>query len=412
MIPIGTTITTDTGRRVVVKRFISSGGQGVVFFVTDVHTGASGVIKVFHDKFDKATTEQRIRFLISKQLNAKCRTLIAPTEWFSTTKFVGHYAPFVAGQSLEQVVTNPKFSFYQGLCIALAIARSVDVLHNLELASGDIHAGNYLIAEVGSHFEVQCIDNDNFAASGAPPPAMIGHELYTPLELRDGPSDIRPVLPSILTDRYELTVLLHEVILLGHPAAGQEDSETGFQRAMSGRWLLDPTLLKRSPAVLGYSPFALNSDLCRLFRSGLSSDPHERPTAHEWVKGIGAALGFVDYCDTCGDPSIIESGKTCCPVNRHPYPHLRLVIRDSGKTIPLRGATCIGRDDLGGSACVSSRHATVRQTAFGITLETFGRNGTYRWNGSEWEKIPDDCQVTVRENEWLKFADVQVTVTR
>jgi DNA-binding helix-hairpin-helix protein with protein kinase domain len=412
MIPIGTTITTSTGRKVVVKRFISSGGQGVVYFVTDVRSGASGVIKVFHDKFDKATTEQRIRYLISKQLNTKCRTLIAPTELFSTTKFVGHYAPFVAGQSLEQIVANPKFDFYQGLCVALAIAWSVDVLHTHEIASGDIHAGNYLIAEIGSHFEVQCIDNDNFAASGAPPPPMIGHELYTPLELRDELLSGRPILPSILTDRYELTVLLHEVILLCHPAAGQEDSETGFQRAMSGRWLLDPTLLNRASTVPGYSPFALNSDLCRLFRKGLSTDPHERPTAREWVNVFAAALDCVDYCNTCKDPSIIESGKTCCPVNRHPYPQLKLVIKDSGKTIPLHGTTCIGRNDLGGSACVSGRHATVRQTAFGITLETFGRNGTYRWNCSEWEKIPDGCQVTVRENEWLRFADVQVMVTR
>ena len=241
---------------------------------------------------------------------------------------------------------------------------------------------------------------------------MIGHELYTPLELRDEPLSGRPVLPSILTDRYELTVLLHEVILLCHPAAGQEDSETGFQRAMSGRWLLDPTLLKRSSTILGYSPFALNSDLCRLFRKGLSTDPHERPTAHEWVSVLTAALDCVDYCDTCGYPSIIESGKTCCPVNRHPYPQLRLVIKDSGKTIPLRGATCIGRDDLGGSACVSSRHATVRQTAFGITLETFGRNGTYRWNGSDWKKIPDGRPVVVHKDERLRFADVQVMVTR
>ncbi len=412
MIPIGTIITSNTGRNVVVKRIISSGGQGVAYFVTDLRSGASGVIKVFHDKFDKGTTEQRIRYLISKQLNSKCRTLIAPTEWFSTTKFVGHYAPFVAGQSLEQIVANPEFSFYQGLCVALAVAWSVDVLHTHGIASGDIHSGNYLISEVGGHFEVQCIDNDNFAAFGAPPPPMIGHELYLPPELRVGPSDMRLVLPSVLTDRYELTVLLHEIILLSHPAASQEDSEIGFQRAMSGRWLLDPALLKRSSTILGYSPFALNSDLCRLFRKGLSIDPHERPTASEWVKSIGAALDFVDYCDTCGYPSIVESGKTCCPVNRHSYPELKLVIKDSGKTIPLHGTTSIGRDDLGGSACVSSRHATVSQTAFGITLETFGRNGTYRWHGSDWKKIADGRPVVVRENEWLKFADVQVMVTR
>ncbi|MCX6833519.1 MAG: hypothetical protein NTW07_00035, partial [candidate division Zixibacteria bacterium] len=211
MIPIGTTITTNTSRMVAVKRFISSGGQGVVYLVIDVRTGALGVIKVFHDKFDPATTEKRIRFLISKQLNAKCRSLIAPKERFSIDGLVGHYAPFVAGQSLDQIVANPKFDFYQGLCVALAIARSVDVLHTHGMASGDIHAGNYLIAELDSHFEVQCIDNDNFAAPGAPPPPMIGHELYTPLELRDGASSSRPVLPSMLTDRYELAVLLHEV---------------------------------------------------------------------------------------------------------------------------------------------------------------------------------------------------------
>lgn len=412
MIPIGTTITTNTGRKVVVTRFISSGGQGVVYLVIDVRTGALGVIKVFHDKFDPATTEKRIRYLISKQLNAKCRSLIAPKERFSIDGWVGHYAPFVAGQSLDQIVANPKFDFYQGLCVALAIARSVDVLHTHGMASGDIHAGNYLIAELDSHFEVQCIDNDNFAAPGAPPPPMIGHELYTPVELRDGTSSSRPVLPSMLTDRYELAVLLHEVILLCHPAAGQEDSEAGFQKAMSGRWLLDPAVLNRSSTVPGYSPFALNSDLCRLFRSGLSSDPYERPTASEWEKVIATALDWVDYCDTCGHPSIIESGKTCCPVDRHPYPVLRLVIKNGGKIIPLHGATCIGRHDLGGSSHVSGHHATVQQTAFGIVLETFGRNGTYRRNGRGWVRIPDNKPAIIHDGEELKFGDVEVVVTR
>lgn len=412
MYEVGSIVVTETGRRVQIMAILGAGGEGVAYQVMDLLTGEIGVVKIFAEEHDKNVMFERTRFLISLRLDARSPALIAPIEAVVTSVGVGHYSRLAPGHRLDEEYKNITFNFYEGLLIALRIARSVDVLHRQGIAYGDINSGNYLITKIRGQHEVSVIDFDNFAADGVPKPPMRGHEKYLPPELREELASGWHFWPSIQTDLYELSVLLHEIILACHPGGPADVSEAEFLRAMSGRWIYDPMLISRIERPQGYSPFVLNSDLCRLFRRGLSSDPEERPAASEWVKSLTASLDCVDICDTCGYPSIIDSGKVRCPIDRHPFPPMKLVTRDTGRTVNFQRVACVGRSDLGGSNYVSGHHATVQQFGSGIMLESYGRNGTYRWNGRSWVRIPDHIPVVVRSGEKLRFADVEVMVTR
>src|SRR6185369_12934218 len=166
-----------------------------------------------------------------------------------------------------------------------ALARAVDVLHQRNIAHGDLHADNLLVHRRGTVVEGHLIDLDNFNAPNLPPPPCVGHNLYMAPELRQSSSGKMSVLPDILADCFSLTVLLHEIILVRHPAAGADASEADFNRAMcTGAWRHDPARAARGGAALGGFPAeVLNAGLMRLFRRGMSLDRGERPTAAAWV---------------------------------------------------------------------------------------------------------------------------------
>jgi len=55
-------------------------------------------------------------------------------------------------------------------------------------------------------------------------------------------------------------------------------------------------------------------------------------------------------------------------------------------------------------------HAVFRRIGPQTWMESVGRNGTWRWSGSQWIRLPDKKPVLVQKNDQLKFADLEVTV--
>ena len=404
---------TDSGRQLRKGKQIGLGGQAIINEATDLRSGEVGVIKIFNAGFDRSVLAQRIRFLINLKLGSRCSALVAPTDSITTPDRVGHYSRFVPGHNLSAEFENPSFDFYQGLQIALCVARLVEAVHSAGIAHGDINSGNFCLVRKGDHFEVCAIDFDNYVATGALDPFMIGHKAYMSPGLRQAAELKQHALPTVQSDRYSLAVILHELLLHCHPGLAKGDTKEGLKQTMAD-WFYDPLYFGRHGRLDGHrSPFVLDEALCRLFRRGISHHVRERPSATEWVVALSSALGRVDLCDVCGYPSILDSSKIDCPVDRHAYPALKLVVGSTGKTIAIsKKQVDVGRDDLCGSPNVSRHHATVRRLGPAVLLESVGLNGTCRWNGSDWLKIPDDRPVLVRENEWLRFADVQVMVTR
>lgn len=413
MIQKGKIVQLDSGRRICVDGLIKAGGQGEAYWATEVNSGQKGVLKVFHKRFANGDTLKRLRFLVDQDLQAACPVLFAPVDVLNKQDMVGHYTPFADGHSLEKFLGNPNSTFIEEIQLAITLAHAISVMHSRRIAHGDLHAENLIINRVGSVFQLHVIDLDNFNAPGMPPPPCVGHNLYMAPELRAALSKGQPALPTVATDLYSLGVLMHEIILLCHPSAGNDDTEAAFQKAMcSGKWLMDPASADRPGGSLGgYPTTVLNADLARLFRSAVSVDPTKRPSSDLWEAELGKAFNSIYCCPRCGGPCVIDVSKVACPVCGTPFPHLTLRINGNGGVISLTsGSTVIGRTEVGGSQKVSARHAVFRRVGPETWLESTGSNGTYRWNGVAWSRLPDRRSVLVQAGDRLRLGDVEVQV--
>jgi serine/threonine protein kinase len=385
--------------------------QGTAYRATAMNSGEKGVLKIFHKQFADADTVKRLRFLVSQNLRSACPVLYTPSDVLTKRNLVGHYTPFAPGQSLEEYLANPDGTFVDSLQLALTLAHAVGVMHLRQIAHGDLHSENVIICRVGSVFHVAVIDMDNYNAPGLPSPPCVGHNLYMSPELRAALAKKQPAVPTRQSDLFSLGVLMHEVILLRHVAAGADDNEEDFQKAMcSGRWLQDPAAADKPTGNLGGYPVeVLNADLARLFRAALSLEPADRPSADTWEAELGKAFSSVYSCPACGGPCVIDASKVVCPICKRPFPHLTLRITANHSVIPLdHGATVIGRTQLCGSPKASMRHAIFRRIGPELWIESIGQNGSYRWSGSGWVKLPDGKPLLVQNGDRLKFADVEV----
>lgn len=415
MITKGETLRFDSGRRVRLADRIGNGGQGEVYESTDVKTGQRGAVKVFYKRFANRDTVKRIRFLMDQNFHATCPVLRPPIDVFRRRDMVGHYTPFVEGETLERFLDSPSSSFLEQLELAITFAHAVNVMHARGIAHGDIQLGNFMVARAGPALRLHAIDLDNFCAPGLPVPDCVGHLMYMAPELREGLAKGWPAVPSLSTDLFALGVLMHDIILLRHVSVGNDDSEASFLNAMcSGRWVQDPAVVGRSfSSVGGYPAEVLNPGLARLFRSALGLDPAQRPSARSWEIELGRAVDWAYVCPSCGGVCVVDVSKTVCPYPacRRPFPFLTLRVNGHGRPIPLKdGATVLGRAELGGSMRVSGRHAVFRRLGPKTWVESLGRNGTFVWMAAGWSRIPEAEPKLVTKGDRLRFADVEAVV--
>ena len=342
-------------------------------------------------------------------LIADCPAIWPPTDIINKRDMMGHYAPFAPGESLEVFFANPDMTFLEGLGLAIPLAHAIGVMHARQIAHGDLRADNILVGRAGTVLRLFVIDLDNFNAPAVPPPPMVGDSLYMAPELRAALGASRPAMPNLYTDRFSLGVLMHETVLLIHVASGADASEADFQRAMcSGRWIQDPAAPDRPPGNPGGYPVeVLNADLARLFRSAMSLKLGERPSPDLWEGELTKAINSIYCCPACSGPCVVDVSKSACPLCRRPFPHLTLRLAD-GRKIPLeRGPVSVGRGDLGGSMKVSVLHAVFRRRGPETWIESHGSNGTCRWTGTAWVRLPDRKPVLVQEGDCLMLGDVQ-----
>lgn len=411
MIRNGKVLKSDSGHRIRVGGLLKPGGQGEAYSATEIDSGQNVVLKTFHQQFANGDTLKRLRFLAKQDLSTACPVLCSPIDVMSQGGMVGHYSPLAPGRPLEEYLANPNSSFLEGLQLAIALTHALEVMHTRQIAHGDLHADNLIVNQTGSVFELSLIDFDNFNAPGVPIPPMLGQNLYLAPELREAIGNRQAAVPNIYTDRFALGVLMHEIILLRHVAAGADGNEADFQKAMcAGRWIQDPAAADRPAGDLGGYPVeVINADLARLFRLALSLDPASRPSPGTWKSELLKALNSVYCCPKCGGPCIVDMSKVKCPLCGQPFPHLTMKIVATGHILSLvSGTIVIGRMELGGSMKVSERHAVFHRIGPETWLESHGRNGTYRWNGSGWPRLPDMKPLLVQSGDRLKFGDVEV----
>jgi serine/threonine protein kinase len=410
MLAVGTVVACASGDTVTVERAFTPGGQGCAYAVRRSRTKAPAVLKLFHDRFDRVETQRRLEYLIAQRLSKLCPVLVGPRDLVVGPAGVGYVADLFPGEPLEDVLARPGLTIFHTLTLAVAIAHAIEALHARGIAHGDLHGSNVLVSTVGDTLQPGIIDFDNFAAPGVPPPPMVGQILYIAPELRAALRDGRPAIPDLRSDRFAFGVLMHEVVLLLHPAGGADATPEMFEEAMMNGWVHDPARAGRPKSAGGVPREAINADLQRLFRLSLNPNPDERPSVGSWKVALLAALKTVHLCDACTMPFLVDPSKTACPSCGARFPAWVLRLGD-GKAIPItEAAVHVGRALLGGSQKVSGSHAVFRKIGPDLIVESFGRNGTWRLNGHGWVRLPDRSPILLSAGDRLRLGDVTVSV--
>jgi len=252
------------------------------------------------------------------------------------------------------------------LRICLMIARAVRRMHAAGLAHSDLSYKNVLVSPVAGNATI--IDIDGLVVPGKYPPDVVGTPDFIAPEVVSSAhlskTDPNRKLPSIVTDRHALAVLIYNYLLLRHPLRGDKVHDLEPQRdetlAMGEKALFiehpsnDENRLnakKVKPSELPWKdtnklPYTLTgpylSELFeRAFIDGLH-DPQKRPTADEWENTLIKSIDLIQPCanQDCGQKWFIfdNSMSPKCPFCGTPYKGLLPVInfyseRSKGKFV-------------------------------------------------------------------------------
>ncbi|MEA1980785.1 MAG: protein kinase [candidate division Zixibacteria bacterium] len=344
----------------------------------------------------------------------KSSHIIVPLDIYKENGEIGYLMQFVPGVKLLEILENPTFSLREGIQLSLDICWLAEILHQQNIAHGDLNHKNIMVNQNENGIEVYCIDLDNYFTPGAPPSRMAGHLYSMPPEFNNAVQNKLKITPSLLSDSFSLSIMIYENILLTSPAAGSDGSPEEIALRFSQPWWSDPLNIDPHSNPHGNYPVAvLNNDLCGLFRRGINPNIDNRPTVFEWIAALEKALTRIYICPKCGYPTIIDQSKTCCPLNKHPFERLGLFIKKNQKTIPFnQTAMLIGRDQIKGSNKISKYHISCKTIGPHVWIESIGKNSTFRWSGNNWIKLQNKKQFLLKKNDKLKLADTKVKVIR
>lgn len=249
--------------------------------------------------------------------------------------------------------------------LCLMIARAVRRMHAAGLAHSDLSYKNVLIdPTTGS---AVLIDMDGLVVPGKYPPDVVGTPDFIAPECvmtshlkRDDPAR---KLPSIVTDRHALAVLIYMYLLFRHPLRGDQvhdmtDPQRDDELSMGAKALFveHPTdasnrirLANVKAAELPWKdtariPYTVTgpyvSELfARAFGDGLQN-PNARPTANEWENALVKTIDLLQPCRNlaCDQKWFVFDNKTkaVCPFCNTPVtgpiPVLNLYSSRSGGT--------------------------------------------------------------------------------
>ncbi len=393
-------IKTKSGNKLLIERELSFGGQGRVYLAHKIKTSKAVVVKIFNNKFNRKILLERIEFLISIQEKNSFEGIELPFDLIETKDLIGHCTAYIDSISLEDYLMNSTSSITERLETALSIAKQFKHLHGLGIAHGDIRAQNFLIQTEKRNLNVHCIDIDNFNHASAPEPNMVGEALYLSPEQRDKLSNDTYYPPTIETDLYQLGILFHEIVLLLHPAHGNDNTQEELENAMSGVWKLDPTVSKETKNI---SISILNNQLCNLFRLALVQCPKKRTTTDNWIKAFQNAIERIYHCPKCNTPTIVDSSKIFCPQG-HLFELLSLANAKTNKKLCLNGKSFfIGRAQFNDDIRISNKQLLISRIGPELWVEHIGTNPTkYKQNGV-WLDLPKYKKIKLCKNDFIKI---------
>lgn len=225
-----------------------------------------------------------------------------------------------ASNRAKFLAPEEKGNWLSYLQVALSISRSVRRLHAAGLAHSDLSYKNVLVDPLTGRACI--IDIDGLVVPGKYPPDVVGTPDFIAPEViatQDlSKTDPARKLPSSLTDRHALAVLIYMYLFYRHPLRGGKvhdmDATRDEELTMGAKALfvehptdssnrvkaadLRPTQLPwADPAAIPYTIAGpLLADLFRkAFIDGLH-DPAARPTAADWETALVRTIDMIQPC--------------------------------------------------------------------------------------------------------------------
>lgn len=399
-------LVTRHGLVLIVIDLIKGGGHGFIAKARCKKTGKLCAVKQLYPELDTRENRKRFEFLCSLNLRSLCPLLVGPIDIIEFNGTFGYYTDFIDGKELRIFLETEKLSWMRLLILAIEVVIAIAHLHARNITHGDIRQANILILKSGNLVIPYWIDFDNFSAPGLPTPPSVGDEYYMAPELYKAYIRNKVRYPDIYSENFALGILMEEILLLNHPTKGFPDSPKLLSWALhEGVWRHDPTGPFVPRTLKGYSPRLLNERMISLFRSVFSLVPTARATSFRWKDDLIRASHEVDYCSSCGYPSLVDSFKTACHNCGKTYPILHLVLPNGRRLLLESAYRPVGRGDIGGSQSVSRCHAVFRRKGPFVAVESQGENGTFLKQGQGWIKLDKGIPVMLSSGDVLRMAD-------
>ena len=328
-----------SGEELGLGELLGRGGEGSVFVVGD----GSLVVKIFadHARRANAEVEAKLRAAVEVGLSMPDQ-LLARVTWPLDLAVDGDT---VVGYLMRRLslhenvefhqVCNPterhaalqQFSSWESrLHVSHELAGVVSMLHSRGVVVGDLNERNVLVSTIDK--SVTIVDCDGMQFAEPTTGAIFRSHTFRPdfiaPEVMSSPTS---VLPSDLTDRFSLAVLIFAAMSNGeHPFHGRwlgnQDKPSPAALAQAGIWSLGAGGQLRPRQGSTFASVA-PVDLLRMFErafEGGAHTPSVRPSADEWVELLRALRGRVKSCDRNSihtyDASLGE-----CPICAHESDH-------------------------------------------------------------------------------------------
>jgi serine/threonine protein kinase len=232
--------------------------------------------------------------------------------------------------------------------ICLNVSRAVARMHAAGLAHSDLSYRNVLIDPITGNASI--IDIDGLVVPGRYPPDVIGTPDFIAPEvlatLKLDKRDPNRKLPSMLTDRHALAVMIYMYLLYRHPLKGGNYFGTGDSTEEDNLMMGEKALFIEHPTDKANRPKANQLDpkefpwvdiakipytVCgpylktlfdRAFIEGLHN-PNRRPSAEEWKEALIKTVDLMQPCQnsSCEQKWFVfdNSSKPKCPFCNSEY---------------------------------------------------------------------------------------------
>jgi len=366
-------------------------------------------MKVFQDGSEAQKT--RTAFTVSN-LHGLSPAVVSPFDRVLASGMLATISPFITGNTLEAwLQESPRAGDLKvRLIMAIGLTSAVESFHAKGWTPGDLGSDQFIVEDTPSLSKVRMVDVDSLVAEGIPAPRTLGKLPYFSPELRRAFLEGKPHPITQASDLFSLGVLLHEVLLLRHPAEGHVDPGAieNYHQVMSCGWPGDPLRGPEPASLPGFSTSLLDPDMQRLLRLALHPAPSLRPSAGAMVATLGKAFARLVTCPACGCWLIAFNGLSRCPYHECAAPFRAPRLCGRGLSVVMdRPEMILGRAEFP-DPHVSRRHLRIRPLGPCLEIENLGSNGTFVWGRNEWVPIPEGNALVLRQGDRVRLGELEL----